>query len=164
MTMTNLLVLLVCVPLLLSSCAAGIGRMSDREKSERLATERGRLPDLRNPVDATRSQIMISRILLDFIGDAVRDGDDEALAALLPQYTAAIKGARNSMVDSDIDATRRPAGFKDLEIALREQARLLTDLSRTVALEERDPLIAAIETASTIQSEMLELLFPQDRI
>ena len=112
--MTKLFALAVCASSFLSGCLTPrIGSGVDRERSERLATERGKLPDLTDPVSITRSQIVISSILLDFIADSVRDVDNEALDAILPQYRTAIRAARNAMVNSDIDPIRTPSGYRD---------------------------------------------------
>jgi hypothetical protein len=61
--------------LLISGCGVRLGRMTDLQKDKRLATERGRFQELTNPVDKTRSQIIISEILLDFATSAARDND-----------------------------------------------------------------------------------------
>ena len=160
--MTKFLLLALCVGVVFSGCIrprAGSG--IDRERSERLATERGKLPDLTDPISITRSQIVISRILLDFISDSVRDRDTEALNAILPQYRTAIRSARNAMVSSDIDPIRRPSGYRELEIALGEHIRRLVELTETLPVGERPDLTATIEEATSIRAEMTKLLSPQ---
>ena len=112
----------------------------------------------------TRSQIGISRILLDFISDSVRDRDIEALNAILPQYRAAIRGARTAMVNSDIDPIRRPSGYRELEIALGEHIRRLVALTESLPVDERPVLAATLEEATSIREEMTKLLSPQARL
>jgi hypothetical protein len=161
--MTKLLTLTLSVCLFSWSCVPSrVG--VDRERSERLATERGKLIDLTDPMSITRSQIGISRILLDFISDSVRDRDVEALNAILPQYRAAIRGARNAMVSSDIDPIRRPSGYRELEIALGEHIPRLVALTESLPVDERPVLAATLEEATSIRAEMTKLLSPQARL
>ena len=162
--MTKLLTLTLSVCLFSWSCVPRIGNGVDRARSERLATERGKLLDLTDPISITRSQMGISRILLDFISDSVRDRDTDALNAILPQYRAAIRGARNAMVNSDIDPIRRPSGYRELEIALGEHIRRLVELTESLPVDERPVLAATLEEAGSIRDEMTKLLSPQARL
>lgn len=147
--------------LISSGCAPRLGRLSDAQKSERLAIEKGKLADIKDPVERTKSYITISGFLLDFIAGAARDHDVEAIGSLADQYTSAIRSARDTIVGSDRDATQRPAGYKDLELALRQQSRRLDDISSSLSLDERAPITRARETVDSIQEELLRLLFPQ---
>ena len=148
------------IALIGSGCAVRLGRMSDSQRSERLAIERGRLADLKNPVERTRTYIRIARLLLDFVAGAARDHDAEAMVSLVDQYASAIQSARDSIVHSDRDATRNAAGFKDLEEALRQDIRRLQDVNAGLTVDERPPVAHALEVANSIREELLRLLFP----
>jgi hypothetical protein len=63
------------------------------------------------------------------------------------------------MLNTGRDAHKKPKGFKDLEIALRRQIRLLEDLARSVAFDNRDPVERARQEASDIREDMLKALF-----
>jgi hypothetical protein len=142
-------------------CTAKIVQMTARQRSERLARERGRLSELTDPVALTKSYITISTILLTFTSEAVREGDTGVVRTLIDQYIAAVQRARDTMVMSNRDAERRPGGYKELEIALRGQLRFLEDINKQLVLEERKPLADAIATAVSVRDEMLRLMFPQ---
>lgn len=135
--------------------------MTATQRGERLAVERARLPELTDPVAKTKSYITISHLLLSFASEAVREGDITDMSALMDQYVATIRSARDTMVQSDRDAERRPAGYKDLEIALRGQVRLLQDVGVQLLAEERQPMDRAREAATSVREEILRLLFPQ---
>jgi hypothetical protein len=140
-------------------CAVRLGRMSDNQRSERLAIERGKLAELKNPVERTRSYIRIARLLLDFVAGAARDHDTEAMVSLVDQYTSAIQSARDSIVNTDRDAARNAAGFKDLEVALRQDIRRLQDVNAGLTVDERRPVAHALEVTNSIREELLRLLF-----
>jgi hypothetical protein len=63
------------------------------------------------------------------------------------------------MVRTGRDAHRKPGGFKDLEIALRQHARQLDDIGRVLTYDEREPLTKARDQAVLIRDELLKALF-----
>jgi hypothetical protein len=142
-------------------CAARLADMSSEQRAERLATERGRLADLLDPVERTKSYITISEILLSFASEALRDGAVADMKTLVGQYITAVESARDAMVDSNRDAERRPGGYKELEIAMRNQLRRLEDIRRQLVVDERKPIDDAIAVASSVRDEMLRRLFPR---
>jgi len=152
---------LLSLQFVVSGCAAKLGRMNDAQKAERLALERGRLSSLTDPVTKTRSYITISTILLDFAAAAGHDGQMETMTSLLDQYTDAIRSALNTMVKSNRDADRQPAGYKDLDLALRQQVRILTDLNKVLSFDQRPLVEEALRTATLTREQVLRLLFPK---
>ena len=55
--------------------------------------------------------------------------------------------------------TRKPKGFKDLEIALRRQIRMLDDIGQGVTFDQREPVDKAKQEASDIRDDLLKALF-----
>jgi hypothetical protein len=135
--------------------------MKAAERAELLATERGRLSELTDPVERTKAYILISDILVSFASDAVKDGTIEELGVLMDQYVAAIQSGRDTMVAARRDPERRPQGYRDLELALRRHTRLLRDIGTLLLVDQREPLERAATTAASIRDELLQLLFPQ---
>jgi len=162
--MKAFLVITLSIPLVLSGCAARLGRLNDNQRAERLAIERGRLTELKDPIQRTKSYIIISTLLLDFITGAAHDHQADVMRPLLDQYTMAIRSARDTIVNSDRDPTRNPAGYKDLELALRQQTRRLDDVGRTLTLDERAELEVARSVATMIRTELIRLIFPQSKV
>jgi hypothetical protein len=68
---------------------------------------------------------------------------------------------RAVMIDSDCDALRNPAGYKDLELSLRQQIRRLQEMQRSLTVDEIAPVEAALSRATTIRGEMIRKIFPQ---
>src|SRR5262245_56552131 len=160
--MKKLLFTVFCL-LLNCGCGARIAEMSAKQRSERLATERGRIADLADPVAKTKSYIKISEVLLSFAVDAIREGTTGDIKSLMDQYINTVEAARDTMIMSTRNPERSPGGFKDLEIAARVQLRLLQDIQQQLAFEERKPVENAIAVATSIRDDMLRLLFPQSR-
>ena len=159
MRIISLIAILQLVPI--SGCGPRLARMTDNQKAERLATERGRILELTNAVPKTRSYIVISEILLDFAASAMAADDFEAVKGLLDQYGTTVAAARDTMWDSDRDPLRDPEGYRDLELSLRGQIRRLEDLSRSQIVDQREPFDAALQRATAAREDMLKKLFPQ---
>lgn len=149
--------------MLTSGCGARLANMTDSQKAERLARERGRLQDLTDPVDKTRSWITISQILLDFAAGAGREGNMKDMQSLLDQYVTAIRSARDTIINSDRNAERDPEGYRDLEISLRGQIGQLQDLNRSLSVDDRPAVQNAIDIALSVREQVFRRLFPQTR-
>jgi hypothetical protein len=83
------------------------------------------------------------------------------MGTLLTDYVSAVRAAADTMLASDRDAERQPAGYKELELALREQIRRLRDLSTSLSLDARQPVDAALDVATSVRDEIFRRLFPQ---
>ena len=62
--------------------------------------------------------------------------------------------------DSGRKASKQPDGFRELEISLREDVRVLQDLGRTVSYFDRAPLVNAAQELEQMRGEVLHALFP----
>ena len=144
-----------------NACAVRIASLQPQldKRLEKLQRERDRLSRLADPVERTKADINISESLLSLAGDAVRSGEPEALEKRLAEYVETIHDAHQTMVKTGRDAHRKPKGFKDLEIALRRQIRLLDDLGHGVPFDQRSPVDKAKEEVSDIRDDLLKALF-----
>jgi hypothetical protein len=129
------------------------------KRLERLQSERNKLIRENDPVGRTKTQIKIADILLTFVSDAVQAANAEALEARLEEYRAAIRDAHQTMVRTGRNAHQKPKGFKDLEIALRQQVRQLDDIGGALTFDQRDPVNRARDEALEIRDELLKALF-----
>ena len=152
---------LILVVIATTSCAVRTASLQAQfdKRLERLQRERDKLSRFTDPVDRTRSDITISEILLSLAGDAVKSGEPEVLQKRLSEYVDAIQDAHQTMLKTGRDAHRKPKGFKDLEIALRKQVRVLDDLGHGLTFDQRDPVDKAKQQASEIRDDLLKALF-----
>jgi hypothetical protein len=159
MRIQQLLFILLVVGL--SSCAVRTASLQGQvdKRLERLDRERARLKALVDPVDRTKSDIAISEILLSLASDAVRSGEPEVLEKRLAEYVDTIQDAHQAMMKTGRDAHRKPKGFKELEIALRHQIRMLDDIGKSLTFDQRTPVDRAKQGASDIRDDLLKALF-----
>jgi hypothetical protein len=154
-------VLLLLVVVAFSSCAIRTTPLQGQydKRLERLQKERDKLTRLTDPVDRTKADIAISEILLSLASEAIKTGEPEMLGKRLNEYIDTIRDAHETMMKTGRDAHRKPKGFKDLEIALRRQIRVLDDLAHSVSFDQRDPVEKAKAQASDLREELLKALF-----
>ena len=152
--------LFVLILITVTSCTIRTGFFQGVDKRfERLQREKDKLNRLTDPVDRTKTDIAIAEILLSLASDAIKTGEPEALGKRLNEYVETIRDAHQTMVKTGRDAHKKPKGFKELEIALRRQIRMLEDLARGVTFDQRDPVEKAKEEASDIREDVLKALF-----
>src|SRR5262245_49622089 len=153
--------LLMLVVVFVTACSVPITALRPQvdKRLERLQKERDRLSKLTDPIDRTKAAINISEILLSLAGDAARSGEPEALEKRLTEYVDTIQDAHQTMIKTGRDAHRKPKGFKDLEIALRRQIRILDDLAHGVTFDQHEPVEKAKQDASDIRDDLLKALF-----
>src|SRR5215470_16839187 len=119
---------LLLIVLAATSCAVRTFSLQQPQidkRLERLDREREKLKHTNDAVDRTKIDIDISDILLGLVSDAVRSGEPEVLGRRLNEYVETIQDAHHAMMGTGRDAHRKPKGFKDLEISLRRQIRIL---------------------------------------
>ena len=153
--------LLVLIVVGFSSCAIRPTSLQGQydKRLERLQKERDKLNRLTDPVDRTKTGIAISELLLSLASEAIKTGEPEVLDKRLNEYIDTIRDAHQTMMKTGRDAHRKPKGFKDLEIALRRQIRMLDDLAHSVSFDQRDPVDKAKAQASDLREELLKALF-----
>lgn len=153
---------LVFVLTLLSACAGrpNVFRESRDERLLRLDEEQATLARATDPVDRTRIQIRISDLMVSFMGDAARDGDVDRIEIRMADYRNAILDARDTMLSSGRDAGRDAAGYRDLEIALRQQIGQLGDIATSLAVPYQEPMRNLIAEMTEIRNALLDTIFP----
>jgi len=153
--------LLVLTVITLNSCAIHMNALRGQydKRLERLQREREKLSRATDPVDRAKTDITISEILLSLASDAIKSGEPEVLGKRLAEYVDTIRDAHQTMMKTGRDAHRKPKGFKELEIALRRQIRVLDDLSHSVSFDQRDPVEKAKQEASDIREDVFRALF-----
>ena len=144
-----------------TSCAIHTSALRGQydKRLERLQKERDKLNRQTDPVDRTKTYIGISEILLSLASDAIKTGEPEVLDKRLNEYVETIHDAHQTMMKTGRDAHRKPKGFKELEIALRRQVRMLDDLARSVSFDQRDPVEKAKQEASEVREDVFKALF-----
>ena len=155
----TLILLIGCAAISCTAIRTSSSLQQIDKRLERLEREREKLKRTTDPVDRTKTDIDISEILLSLVGDAVRTGEPEVLGRRLGEYVDTIEDAHQAMMKTGRDAHRKPKGFKELEISLRRQIRILDDIGRGLTYDQREPVDKAKQQASDIRDDLLKALF-----
>jgi hypothetical protein len=152
---TSLALLLTSVAVASSLGPALHARRPDNEQ-ELLAN----LERQQNPVKKSKYATRLAQLKLQQATDAYTKSDFEQGQKLLDDYLKWVRSSWDLLKGSGRPAERKPEGFKELDIALREDARRFADLEHRVPFTDRDPLTKAAQEAEKIRGEVLAALFP----
>lgn len=145
--------------LLLGFCCGIAGARHQDSEAELLA----RIQRTTDPVKRARFEIRLGRLKLEQTISAYQAGHIEQAERLVGAYSARMMGAWETLQRSGRDAAHHPSGFKELDIELREDARLLEDLAHRVGYENRAPVEKVKKEIEEVRAEVLRVLFPGER-
>jgi len=133
--------------------SAALGRDTEEQLLQRIQSEL-------NPVKKAKDEIKLARLKLTQVQDAYSQGQADAGAKLLGTFVGLMKTSWKLLKESGRQAAKQPEGFRELEIALREDDRSLQDLERTVSYFDRTPLVNAAQELEQVRADVLHALFP----
>src|SRR5437899_8940371 len=123
--------------LIVFSCAPGpaplAARHPDTEEDLQARIEREQ-----NPVKKAKYEVRLGRVKLTQAIAAYGAGDVDRCNGLVAAYLAQIKTAWTRLQSAGRNAVKKPEGFRELDIALREDARLIEDLQHRIPYNERE--------------------------
>lgn len=122
-----------------------------------------RIQSEQNPVKKAKYQVRLGRLKLLEAKQAYDNGNFEEGQKLLGEYLARMKESWSTLEKSGRQAVRQPQGFKELDIALREDNRTLNDLAHRVSYQDRDPITKTAKETEEIRNEVLKALFPTEK-
>ena len=114
-----------------------------------------------NRVRKAKYQIRLGQVKFQQAIVAYGRSDFEQGEKLLNDYLERMRESWDTLKTSGRDAVRKPQGFRELDIALRENARLLVDLQHRVPYNDRSPVDHAAQEVDRMRSEVLAALFPR---
>lgn len=140
----------------LALCPARIwGRRHDNPQELAARIEREK-----NPVKKAKYEIRLGRLILDQAEQAYDGRQIPEGQKLLASYTRQMQDAWKLLAATGRNAAKKPDGFMQLEIALRENNRDLRELRRRVYYLYRRPIDQALKTLGQLHSKVLVDLFP----
>jgi len=146
----------LAVLVIFSASVCAMGRETEAQLLQRIQSEQ-------SPVKKAKDEIKLANLKLTEVHDAYVQGHVEAGAKLLATFMDEMKTSWKFLQDSGRKASKQPEGFRELEISLRENVRLLQDLGRTVSYFDRTPLTNAAQDLEQMRIDILHELFPEDK-
>jgi hypothetical protein len=113
-----------------------------------------------DPVRKAKIVAKLGHFEIDQSRSDLKAGDEEKALAVLERYNDEVRKTGEALTASGIDPERRPAGFKELQISLREFIRQLDDLILTLPFDKRPWFQAVRSDISATQNSLFDALFP----
>jgi hypothetical protein len=138
---------------------AAIGPFPGLAQKERPSGPKSEFERESDPVQRAKILARMGQQEFDSIDrDAAAKNLDRVLEQLR-EYHEQVVQAHQGLVTAKIDASRKPAGFRQLEISLRENVRRLDDLAYSFPVEEREPFEQIREQLTKIHDDLVDRLF-----
>jgi hypothetical protein len=139
-----------------ASARAASPRKSRNEEAKLLS----KLEREKNPVKRAKLETKLGRLKLQRAFDAYDQGHYDQCWKSLDEYLTRMNNAWADLVASGRQAAKKPDGFKQLEIALRESQRDLHDFETRLTYEEREAAEKVAAQTVQLHSRVLRALFP----
>jgi DNA-binding response OmpR family regulator len=114
-----------------------------------------------DPVRKARILIKLGDDQVEEAKKRLKDGEDVASLHILELYRDEVKETVAGLEAGGVDAEKKPGGFKELQISLRETVRRVDDLILTLPVDKR-PFFREVRTdLANAQNELIDSLFPR---
>ncbi len=128
---------------------------------DRLAEDLARYQHESDPVRKSR---MLVKLGSDQVGKAkkqLKTGEEEASLHTLETYRDEVKESTAALKGTGVDPERKPAGFKELQISIRESIREIDDIILTLDVDKRPFFRVVRDDLAKMQDELFDMLFPR---
>jgi hypothetical protein len=128
---------------------------------DRLAEDLSRY---QNESDAVRKARLLAKLgdeQVDLAKKQLKAEDDVASLHTLEQYRDQVRSTVAALKATGVDAERKPAGFKELQISLRETIRRIDELIFTLNVDKRPFFREVRNDLFMDQNELIDDLFPR---
>src|SRR5271169_1615994 len=114
-----------------------------------------------DPVRKSRALVKLGDEQVDLAKKQLKADDEVASLHTLEQYRDEVRDTVVALKGTGVDAERKPAGFKELQISLRETIRRIDDLILTLNADKRPFFREVRNDLSMNQNELIDDLFPR---
>ncbi len=129
---------------------------------DRLAKNLAKYQQETDPVRKARDLAKFGRDQVNLARKQLKSGDDVAALHTLQLYRDEVRESFAGLKASGIDAEKKPSGFKQLQISLRENLRHIGDLIYTLPVDKRPFFRAVRDDLIQEQNGLIDALFPRN--
>jgi hypothetical protein len=140
---------------------ASLALLAPLAAQDRLAADAARYQQEPDPVRKSRALVKVGDDQIDEARKQLKAGDDVGSLHTLEQYRDEIQHMAEVLKSTGVDAEKKPAGFKELQISIRENVRRIDDLILSLPVDKR-PFFREVRTDLVkTQNELIDALFPR---
>ena len=130
-------------------------------QEDRLAEDVAKYQHETDPVHKARDLAKLGEEQIDAAKKQLKAGDDVGSLHTLEKYRDEVAETISALKGLGVDAEKKPAGFKELQISLRGTIRHVDDLIFTLEVDKRPFFRAVRNDLQMEQNELFDLLFPR---
>ena len=128
---------------------------------DRLAEDLAKYQHETDPVRKSRALVKLGDDQVELATRQLKISDEVASLHTLEQYRDEVHDMVSALHGTGVDAERKPAGFKELQISLRETIRHIDDLILTLNVDKRPFFRVVRNDLFMDQNELIDALFPR---
>lgn len=128
---------------------------------DRSADSLARFKNETDPVRKARALAKLGDDQVDLAKKQLKAEDEVASLHTLEQYRDEVRATVAALKGTGVDAERKPAGFKELQISLRETIRRIDELILTLNVDKRPFFREVRNDLFMDQNELIDDLFPR---
>jgi len=128
---------------------------------DRLAEDLAKYQHESDPVRKARDLVKLGDEQVEMARKLLKDDQDVGSLHTLEQYRDEVHETVTVLNGMGVDAERKPAGFKELQISLRETIRRIDDLILTLEVDKRPFFRTVRNDLFTDQNALIDELFPR---
>jgi len=128
---------------------------------DRLAEDLAKYQHEGDPVHRARDLAKLGDEQIDLARRQLRADQEVDSLHTLEQYRDEVRETVTALNGMGVDAERRPAGFKELQISLRETIRRIDDLILTLNVDKRPFFREVRNDLFMNQNQLIDKLFPR---
>jgi hypothetical protein len=128
---------------------------------DKLAVDLARYQHEADPVRKARELAKLGDEQIDLAKKLLKAGDEVASLHTLEQYSDEVRETVSGLSGMGVDAEKKPAGFKELQISLRETIRRIDDLIFTLNVDKRPFFREVRNDLFANQNQLIDKLFPR---
>jgi hypothetical protein len=155
---------MMCLSPILRVCIAAIASLAliaPVAAQDRMAADLARYEQESDPVHKSRNLVKLGDDQIEASRKQLKAGDDVGSLHTLEQYRDEIQHMAEVLKSTGVDAEKKPAGFKELQISIRENVRRIDDLILSLPADKR-PFFREVRTDLVkTQNELIDALFPR---
>ena len=155
---------MISVSTMLRMCTAvvvALALLMPLAAQDRLAVELTRYQQETDPVRKARALAKLGDDQIALARKQLQDEEDVAALHTLEQYRDEVQQTAAGLKATGVDAEKKPAGFKELQISLREIVRRIDDLILTVPVDKRPFFREVRSDLAKTQNDLINALFPR---
>jgi hypothetical protein len=131
-----------------------------QQQTDRVSIARSRFEHETDPVHKAKLMVPLGTAEFDQIEKQVIDSDISNALSGLQTYQGQVMIVEKGLDAKNVDPEKHPAGFKELEISVRESLRRLDNVLVRLSGDDQKPFLDVRKSLDDVNRHLIKQLFP----